>query len=119
METTPAPTATKPKPRRRFQFGLGTLLIGVALLGTACSYVAHEARLVAERRAWLHAHMGSIFADFDGRKLKALHDPKFDPPLIRRWLGDRPTECLTVCSEADATDALRLFPEAAVAVEDR
>jgi hypothetical protein len=72
---------------------------------------------VAERRAWANAHIGSNFADFDGRKLKAFHDPSFDPPLIRRWLGDRPIECLALWSEADASDALRLFPEAAIAVD--
>jgi hypothetical protein len=115
MEAEPLKTEPPKRKRRWYQFSLRTLMIVVTLLAVPCAYVAHEARIVAERRAWTVAHIGSIVADFDGRKLKAFYDPKFDPPLMRRWLGDRPIEYLTVWSEADATDALRLFPEAAIA----
>ncbi|HEV2969140.1 MAG TPA: hypothetical protein VGY55_04060 [Pirellulales bacterium] len=41
------------KPRRRFQFSLRTLLIGVTLLGVACGYIARQAEMVHDRRAVL------------------------------------------------------------------
>ncbi len=47
-------TAEPGKPRRRwFQFRLRMLLIAVVLIGAACAYVAHEAKFVAARKAWL------------------------------------------------------------------
>jgi hypothetical protein len=46
----------QPSPRRRFQFRLRTLLIGVTLAAVACAYVAREAQIVRERKAWLKAH---------------------------------------------------------------
>ena len=40
-----------PAPRRRIQFRLRTLMIGVALLAVACGYVAHETKIVRKRDA--------------------------------------------------------------------
>ena len=46
-------TAEPKKPRRRwFQFRLRTLLIGMMLLSVPLGDVAHELRIVAERKAW-------------------------------------------------------------------
>jgi hypothetical protein len=47
--------ADQPSPRRRFQFRLRTLMIGVTLLAVVCvcDYVAHEAEIVRERKALL------------------------------------------------------------------
>ena len=56
MDDTPAkpdqPTAVKSPRRRWYQFTQRTVLVGVALLAVPCAYVAHEYRIVAERRAW-------------------------------------------------------------------
>ena len=42
-----------PAPRRRFQFHLRTLMIGVTLLAVACGYVGWQAKILRERRALL------------------------------------------------------------------
>jgi hypothetical protein len=39
--------------RRRFQFSLRTLLVGVTLLAAACGYVGWQATIVRERKALL------------------------------------------------------------------
>jgi hypothetical protein len=41
----------QPSPRRRFQFRLRTLMIGVTLLGVACGYVGSQVNIVRDRRA--------------------------------------------------------------------
>ena len=50
------PKADPPKrKRRRFQFRLRTLVVGVTLLAVVCAYVAHQARIVRDRQAWVVA----------------------------------------------------------------
>jgi hypothetical protein len=91
-------------PRRRFQFRLRTLMIGVTLLAAACSYVGWQAKIVMERRLILN-----VFEFSDGGKggywvegadvwepytpthktLIAAGTPENDPSWIRLWLGDR------------------------------
>jgi hypothetical protein len=41
----------QPSPRRRFQFRLRTLLIGVTLLAIPCAYVGWQAKIVRARQA--------------------------------------------------------------------
>jgi hypothetical protein len=43
----------QPSPRRRFQFRLRTLLIGVTLLAVACAYIGPHLKKVQERKALL------------------------------------------------------------------
>ena len=100
-----------------FQFGLRTLLIGVAMLGVPCAHVGSQARIARERSAWMRDHLGStLIYHRSPTHIAAFGDPKFAPPLIRRWLGDPAVQWITVWSEAERTDAVRLFPEATIVV---
>jgi hypothetical protein len=69
-----------PQVRRRFQFRLRTLLIGVALFAIPCAYIAHEYRLVQKRHAMLELGPSTLFNYVPGDDSKL--------PLVRRWLGD-------------------------------
>src|SRR5579859_1426597 len=112
--------AAQPKSRRRFQFSLRTLLIGVALLAVPCAYVAHEARIVAARKAWLESHpnwhrfelreQGHIGEYVMPKPLRS-PDRSSSPHLIRRWLGDKDIPRVSVTSE-EFEEAVALFPEA-------
>ncbi len=103
-------------PRRRwYQFSLRTLLTGVALLGMACGYVAHDARLVAARKAWREAHPprrdGSVF----GTPIEcAKRNESADPSQLRRWLGDSAIDLIEVFSDDNARAVIKFFPEAQV-----
>ncbi len=111
-------------PRRRwYQFSLRTLLIGVALLGVLCAYVAHEYRIVAARKAWLAAHPGdpriepnSLRGWHDGYP-KAIREPdrSRSPFLVRRWLGDKDMLNVFVYPQ-EADEAAALFPEATILI---
>jgi hypothetical protein len=99
----------------RFQFRLRTLLIGVALLGVPCLYVAHETRIVAQRKTWLAAH---DYRDRGtGSDLRIYGDHDKSPPLVRRWLGDTDQEFLHV-PKSDAESAAAIFPEADIWVDE-
>jgi hypothetical protein len=107
--------ADQPSPRRRFQFRLRTLLIVVTLLSVPCAYIGRQARVVAERRAWLAAHPISqrdqLWDSLDC--LITLGDQTEYPSLVRRWIGDEAIRILFV-GQSDAETAEALFPEAAV-----
>jgi hypothetical protein len=98
-------TAAPRKPRRRrFQFRLRTLLFGVALLGAACGYVAHEASIVRERRAMLKR-----VVDRGGQ---VSYGPE-DPQMLRRLLGDVGGCSILYPKNLSATEKVRiseLFP---------
>ncbi len=110
----------------RFQFSLRTLLIGVTLFGFGCSagtYVAHEAQIVRERKAWIdsHASPGNFHTIlFHG-------DPKHSPSRVRVWLGDEAhgeivlpqSASNLVRLEMEVQAAADLFPEADIAIEWR
>ncbi len=105
--------------RRRYQFGLRTLLIGVALLSVVCavgSYVTGEARIVADRKAWSEAHppwLGSKTGT--GTPIEcAKRNESADPSQLRRWLGDSAIDLIEVFSDDNASAAIKLFPEAQV-----
>jgi hypothetical protein len=70
----------QPSPRRRFQFSLRTLMIGVTLLAIPCAYVAHEYQTVQHRQAMLELGPSKLFNYMRGDDAKL--------PLVRRWLGD-------------------------------
>jgi hypothetical protein len=100
------------KPRRRwYQFSLRTLLIGMALLAIPGGCIAHEARFVAERKAWLAAHSGAcVFATASGWP-SSCH-PEKDPSFIRRCLGDRAVAW--ILSDEARGPLESLFPEARI-----
>jgi hypothetical protein len=75
------------RPRRRFQFRLRTLMIGVTLLAGVCGYVGWQAKIVRERRAMLQtieAAGGQYAAVADGNLPAGMTGPNW----IRRLLGD-------------------------------
>jgi hypothetical protein len=112
--TTPDP----PKPRRRwYQFRLRTLLMGVVLLAVLCAYVAHEAAIVAARRAWLAAHHAAAFDESAGPAHPS--HPDKAPTAIRRWLGDKIFSTVWVHVDADLLGAQTLFPEAEIVSVER
>ncbi len=61
------PMADQPSPRRRFQFRLRTLMIGVTLLAVPCGYIGWQARIVWERKAMLNR-----ISEFDGSYLTVM-----------------------------------------------
>jgi hypothetical protein len=72
-------------PRRRFQFGLRSLMIGVTLLAIPCGYLGWQVRIVRERDAMLR-HSPDVIG--------AISRPRVDGQLtgevswVRIWLGD-------------------------------
>jgi hypothetical protein len=96
----------QPSPRRRFQFRLRTLLIGVTLLAVICGYVAHEYQTVQER--WNYLENENIVVDPDGTA---------SIPFIRRLLGDQSIAVIGMPADFGKTKCQRvavLFPEARV-----
>jgi hypothetical protein len=105
--------AEQPAPRRRFQFRLRTLLIGVTLLAVPLGYIGAQMRIVKERKAWLESHTQFGLSGGNFTPSFADGDPDKAPSLIRRWLGD---ECRghVEATRADADRAIALFPEATI-----
>jgi len=111
-------TVESGKPRRRwFQFRLRTLLIGVALLGAACSYVAHEVKFVRDRQVFLNASLSHFCFS------QEMTDDDTTITGVRRWLGDTGMKVITFMplfdgppenSDEELRTARRLFPEARV-----
>jgi hypothetical protein len=107
---------TQPPPRRRFQFSLRTLMIGIALLAVACAYVGWQATIVSVRV--------KILAEFRDPphiiKWHTLHlgDKSQAPGLLRRWLGDKEVGSLFFAKRDDAERHHELFPEARIEVVD-
>jgi hypothetical protein len=110
MEIEPLKADSPKRNRRRFQYSLRTLLIGVMLLALPCAYVGSQAKIVRERREFLESHhlliMGSLdFADHkdvSGLR-KWMGDDGLDNLLLNCWTGDEELETFR-----------RLFPEAKI-----
>jgi hypothetical protein len=102
---------TAPSPRRRFQFRLRTLMIGVTLFALIpCGYVGWQAKIVRDRKRMTDRDSpvrSYLYSDIPGEAI----------PWIRRRLGDKEYHHIDlVDSASDATVGLYLkaFPEAAV-----
>jgi hypothetical protein len=99
----------QPSPRRRFQFRLRTLMIGVTLLSVVCGYVAHEAKIMLERKALLESGRLSLVGQVAEETRRI--------PWLRARLGD--VDCWIIALD-DKTSDLELervrssFPEADV-----
>jgi hypothetical protein len=102
-------TADSDPPRRRFQFRLRTLLIGVTLLAVTCAYVSRQAKIVNERKAMLET--GS-----DGPVVDSTVDKSKDGaiPTIRLWLGDHFFSSIHVTKNSNIEPYKAAFPEADV-----
>lgn len=106
--------------RRWFQFRLRTLLVGVALIGAACGYVAHEWRIVRERNAlrdWLVANRAGDYSPYiSWSSLPASEHP---PPVswVRQLMGDYGEIWIDLTRRASAKDEAKVravFPEAEI-----
>ena len=106
----PGSMASKNK-RPWYQFRLSTLLVAVVLIGSACGYVAHEARFVAARKAFLSRRRAWFFGQ------NPFTIPA-KPPLIRRWLGDQSYAIVELDDEDEVPEADSLFPEARLIIRD-
>jgi hypothetical protein len=100
--------------RRRFQFRLRTLMIGVTLFALIpCGYVGWQAKIVRERRAELNRVVdGRLYGIAGSDERRAI-------PWIRRVLADQQVYSIMmpVGTDRSELDRLRaLFPEAKVAV---
>jgi hypothetical protein len=99
-------------PRRRFQFRLRTLMIGVTLLAVLCAYVGWQAKIVRERRAML----GTI--DAAGGRYLVINEGDVPagmagPGWIRRLLGDVAVVEIDFHTSSLSQDDLKeKFPEA-------
>ena len=103
-------------PRRRFQFRLRTMLIGVTLLAVFCGYVARQAEIVRKRN--------SLYG-LNERQFHPIHAAEYyghgvnhhTVPWLRMWLGDREFTAIELMDGVDE-ETLNLykaaFPEAKV-----
>ena len=140
MEAEPTKADPPERTRRRFQFRLRTLMIVVTLLCVVGGYVAHEARIVRDRQAWLSEQdkrelefQKDWFAALDKNRFKTetfielpetaktLTDGRGTggPSFIRRWLGDLCYDQIAVIAPVNDDEcrrAVELFPESLVIV---
>jgi hypothetical protein len=116
------PKADPPKRKRRwFQFSLRTLMIVVTLLAIPCGYVGWQAKIVRERRAVLDriTKTGGYYHETprpDPATGYNWHD-RYEPPLIRRWLGERPIHTIELpfgFPDAELKQIDEMFPGAYV-----
>ncbi len=138
------PTALKSSRRRWYQFGLRTLLIGVALLALPSSYIGWQAKIMHQRKSllaqivnrgggyWIALSplvsgpggssslevesFGSVpsVQDFRPTVLPAENN---EPPKIRQWIGDEPIFEIYLgpkYSSAEIAEIAKHFPEAII-----
>jgi hypothetical protein len=99
--------------RRRFQFGLGTML---ALMTLLALWLGWEKHYIQERRDFLELNKAAIAAGPKRYVMSRRVPPKpAEIPFWRRWLGDEPVDVISMPfaagKEAHAK-AMALFPEA-------
>jgi hypothetical protein len=110
--------------RRRFQFSLRTLMVGVTLLAVPLGYVGWLAKIVRERKTMrriLEAkqcsfHHASTFYWFGPEGSGEMATV----PLVRSWLGDEAMQRILVPGRdpsIDITAVVKLFSEARVIPE--
>jgi hypothetical protein len=116
MKAEPTETDPPKRRRRRFQFRLRTLMIGVTLLAVTCAYVVRQREIVRERQAWLAAHPQYPSGEGYFGTLPPI-DRNQTPSPIRIWLGDKRQYRIVLpvtTPEADIRTASLLFPEAEI-----
>jgi hypothetical protein len=119
----------QPSPRRRFQFRLRTLMIGVTLLAAACGYVAWQAKIVKERKAvadLVQHYQVSVYWSSEVKRalpaasgLRIWQDgivlPLREVSWLRRWLGDDAATFILYRMQMPKDEIARMkaaFPEA-------
>jgi hypothetical protein len=111
------PTEPPDYQRRRFQFSLRTLMIGVTIFCLVIgSYVAHEAKIVRDSKSELNRAVNMRLIGIDGGdQPKAI-------PWMRRLLGDVSVNSISMPPDTTTgeLDRLRaLFPESRVTSDSR
>jgi hypothetical protein len=109
--------ANQPSPRRRFQFRLRTLMIGVTLLAIPCGYLGWQAKIIRERR-----EAAARYQTIRGREstfgpLHMLRIQRPPAPWPLRWMGEEGYLTIIVRKGTPADEIARLkglFPEASV-----
>ena len=104
----------QPSPRRRFQFRLRTLMIGVTLLAVACGYVGWQAKIVRQReseRNWIQKHGGVMESN-----ITRPGQPTYRPTVswARGLLGDSGVAAIRFGKPISDDDERRIksvFPE--------
>lgn len=84
----------------------------MALLAIPSAYLAHDAKIVASRKAWLTAHSAEGWVV---KGTPSIH-PEKGPSVLRRLLGDEDYNWIYVFSADDIPAAEKLFPEAQVSI---
>jgi hypothetical protein len=100
--------------RRRFQFRLRTLMIGVTLLAIASGYVGREVEIVHVRRAELDRNVNLRVQFRPTDEYGAIN-------WIRRALGDKTLYGIFVPKQTEPAEIARLhaiFPEADIRLSD-
>jgi hypothetical protein len=96
----------QPSPRRRFQFRLRTLMIGVTLLAVPMAFVAHEEQIVRERKLLLNR--APVFEPCDNWR---------GISWVRRMLGDEAVgiiQLVVASSDEEVERYQTAFPEASI-----
>ena len=111
--------ADPPALRRRFQFRLRTLMIGVTLFALIpCGYFGWQAKIVRERKAWVAHQPFRLRTDTPKNVTElAQGDPTRSPSRVRLWLGDESVEFIVIPNSSTAEElklAASLFPESVV-----
>jgi hypothetical protein len=94
----------------RIQFSLRTLFAVVTVAAVACAWLAHEARVVQERKAlreWI-VRRGGICGNWNDSY-------PVEQSFLRRWLGDEPIGFIMLpefTTDADEARAKLTFPGA-------
>jgi hypothetical protein len=114
MQTEP-PKADQPSPRRRFQFRLRTLMIGVTLFCVFAGYIASQANIVRARSAMRDEinHSGGVVRVLIANEDNADHVV----PWIRTLIRDRAVSFigLPIAVGIEYRDRVHaLFPEAEI-----
>ena len=111
--------ADPPKRKRRFQFSLRTLMIGVTLLAVPSAYVGWQAKIVRDRKAvarWIEERKGELSGT-----VTTPPDEPYRPQVswIRRVLGDKGVALISLPKPVSDDDRQRIksaFPEADIIV---
>jgi hypothetical protein len=127
METEPSKTEPPKRNRRRLQFRLRTLLIGVTLLAVPCAFVGWQAKIVRDRNE-MREELESRGAIFLSDAVPGQGHPELSPSWLRRLLGDEdvpyiwtpPHERLDLegVERFDLDEVRRVFPEAFVVTSE-
>jgi hypothetical protein len=116
--------ADQPPPRRRFQFRLRTLMIGVTLLAVPCTYFARSIEIARTRRATLDqirdVDQGAVIRyghREDGLVPPDKPDDRFAVPWDRRLFGDDAIATILLPLATDRkhlSEIHAMFPEAKI-----